>query len=116
MCNLYSHTRNVDAMRQLFRRPFQSHGINLPAMPGIFPDYPAPIIRKMAGASEPELAMVRWGMPSSKQAIYQSATKRVNVGEKVKKKAAAPKKMAEKKAAAPKKKAAAPKKTAAKKR
>jgi putative SOS response-associated peptidase YedK len=78
MCNLYSHTRNVDAMRQVFRRPFQSHGINLPAMPGIFPDYPAPIIRNMAGASEPELAMVRWGMPSSKKALLDAATKRAD--------------------------------------
>jgi putative SOS response-associated peptidase YedK len=34
---------------------------NLPPMPGIFPDYPAPVVRN-AGA-ERELTMMRWGMP-----------------------------------------------------
>jgi hypothetical protein len=32
---------------------------NLPPMPGVFPDYPAPVARN-AGA-ERELAMMRWG-------------------------------------------------------
>jgi putative SOS response-associated peptidase YedK len=35
-------------------------------MPGIFPDYPAPIVRNADGARE--LAMARWGMPSSQRA------------------------------------------------
>jgi hypothetical protein len=30
-------------------------------MPGVFPDYPAPVVRKAAG--ERELTMMRWGMP-----------------------------------------------------
>jgi putative SOS response-associated peptidase YedK len=34
---------------------------NLPPMPGVFPDYPAPVVRN-AGA-ERELTMMRWGMP-----------------------------------------------------
>jgi len=34
---------------------------NLPPMPGVFPDYPAPVVRN-AGA-ERELIMMRWGMP-----------------------------------------------------
>jgi hypothetical protein len=34
---------------------------NLPAMPGIFPDYPAPIVRNGARKAR-ELAMARWGM------------------------------------------------------
>jgi hypothetical protein len=34
---------------------------NLPPMPGVFPDYPAPVVRN-AGA-ERELVMMRWGMP-----------------------------------------------------
>ena len=33
---------------------------NLPPMPGVFPDYPAPVVRN-AGA-ERELIMMRWGM------------------------------------------------------
>jgi putative SOS response-associated peptidase YedK len=39
---------------------------NLPAMPGIYPDYPAPIVRN--GNGRRELAMARWGMPSSQKA------------------------------------------------
>jgi hypothetical protein len=50
---------------------------NLPSLPGIFPDYPAPIVRNALDGVR-ELAMVRWGMPSSNQAIYQSASKRAD--------------------------------------
>jgi putative SOS response-associated peptidase YedK len=35
---------------------------NLPPMPGVFPDYPAPVIRN-AGADR-EMVLMRWGMPS----------------------------------------------------
>lgn len=78
MCNLYSHTRNVDAMRKLFA-PFNDGGANfanLPPQPGIFPDYEAPIIRNEDGAAR--LAMARWGMPSSKKALLDAATKRAD--------------------------------------
>src|SRR4051794_38145 len=34
---------------------------NLPPMPGVFPDYPAPVVRN-AGA-EREMVLMRWGMP-----------------------------------------------------
>jgi putative SOS response-associated peptidase YedK len=34
---------------------------NLAPMPGVFPDYPAPVVRN-AGA-ERELVLMRWGMP-----------------------------------------------------
>lgn len=78
MCNLYSFTRSVDAMRQLFAKPFNVPVTNLPPQPGIFPDYGAPIIRNVAGADQPELAMVRWGMPSSRKAQLDAATKRAD--------------------------------------
>jgi putative SOS response-associated peptidase YedK len=42
---------------------------NLPPLPGIFPDYPAPVVRNAPDGIR-ELAMVRWGMPSSKQALF----------------------------------------------
>jgi putative SOS response-associated peptidase YedK len=80
MCNLYSHIRNVDAMRKLFA-PFNDGGANfanLPPQPGIFPDYEAPIIRNIAGGGAPELAKARWGMPSSKKALLDAATKRAD--------------------------------------
>jgi putative SOS response-associated peptidase YedK len=35
---------------------------NLAPMPGVFPDYPAPVIRN--AGDERELIMMRWGMPS----------------------------------------------------
>jgi putative SOS response-associated peptidase YedK len=34
---------------------------NLPPMPGVFPDYPAPVVRN--ADDERELIMMRWGMP-----------------------------------------------------
>jgi putative SOS response-associated peptidase YedK len=40
--------------------PWLRHAPNLPPMPGVFPDYPAPVVRN-AGA-ERELTMMRWGM------------------------------------------------------
>ena len=33
---------------------------NLQPMPGVFPDYPAPVIRNSGG--ELEMTMMRWGM------------------------------------------------------
>ena len=61
MCNLYSITTNQAAIIALFRVVNRYVG-NLPPMPGVFPDCPAPVVRN-AGA-ERELTMMRWGMPS----------------------------------------------------
>jgi putative SOS response-associated peptidase YedK len=58
MCNLYSITTNQAAIAGLFRRLNRYIG-NLPPMPGVFPDYPAPVIRN-AGDSE-EMVLMRWG-------------------------------------------------------
>ena len=75
MCNLYSMTKNVDAIRRLFRvGPQHDRTGNMPPLPGIYPDYPAPIVRN-AGA-ERELAMARWGMPSSQRALMDATKKR----------------------------------------
>src|SRR5438045_9770641 len=59
MCNLYSITTNQEAIRQLFRVINRYIG-NLPSMPGVFPDYPAPVVRNAADGRE--LTMMRWGM------------------------------------------------------
>jgi putative SOS response-associated peptidase YedK len=64
MCNLYSITKNQDAIRRLFDVTRDSVG-NLPPMQGIFPDYPAPVVRAIDG--ERELTMMRWGMPGPPQ-------------------------------------------------
>jgi putative SOS response-associated peptidase YedK len=60
MCNLYSITTNQAAIIALFRVMNRYVG-NLPPMPGVFPDYPAPVVRN-TGAQR-ELTMMRWGMP-----------------------------------------------------
>jgi hypothetical protein len=56
---------------------------NLPPMPGVFPDYPAPVVRN-AGA-ERELTMMRWEMPPPLRArgfsVNNSATPRRLTGE-----------------------------------
>src|SRR6201994_2602427 len=60
MCNLYSITKNQDAIRRLFQVDMDRTG-NLPSMPGVFPDYEAPVIRHQDG--QRELLKMRWSMP-----------------------------------------------------
>jgi putative SOS response-associated peptidase YedK len=61
MCNLYSATTGQQAIRDMTRAMHDRTG-NLPPLPGIFPDYPAPIVRNQPDGRE--LTMARWGMPS----------------------------------------------------
>ena len=76
MCNLYSMTKGQQAIRELSRAMRDTTG-NLPLLPGIFPDYPAPIVRTAADGVR-ELAIARWGMPSSKKAIFEAAGRRAD--------------------------------------
>jgi len=76
MCNLYSHTKGQAAIRALVDDLFDRAG-NLAPQPGIYPDYDAPIVRHAADGGR-ELVKARWGMPSSKKAIFDAATKRAN--------------------------------------
>ncbi|MBO0733443.1 MAG: SOS response-associated peptidase family protein [Methylocapsa sp.] len=61
MCNLYSLTKGQQAIREFARAMHDKTG-NLPSMPGIFPDYWAPIVRNQPRGRE--LLLARWGMPS----------------------------------------------------
>ncbi len=61
MCNLYSVTKSQAAIREMVRSMHDRTG-NLPPLPGIFPDYGAPIIRE--GGEGREMVLARWGMPS----------------------------------------------------
>ncbi len=65
MCNLYSVTKGQSAIRDLFRVSQDRVG-NLPALPAIFPDQMAPIIR-VGPDGEREIVMARWGMPGPPQ-------------------------------------------------
>jgi putative SOS response-associated peptidase YedK len=64
MCNLYSMTRNQDAIRRLFKVSKDSAG-NLPSFPAIFPNNPAPVVRAADGGRE--LLTMHWGMPNPPQ-------------------------------------------------
>jgi len=57
MCNLYSLTKGQAAILALARAMRDSTG-NLPPMPGIFPDYLAPIVRNAPDGVR-ELALAR---------------------------------------------------------
>jgi putative SOS response-associated peptidase YedK len=58
MCNLYSITTNQAAIIALFRVINRYVG-NLAPMPGVFPDYPAPVVRN--AGTERELVMMPLG-------------------------------------------------------
>jgi putative SOS response-associated peptidase YedK len=60
MCNLCSITTNRAAIINLFRVINRYVG-NLAPMPGVFPDYPAPVIRNTSAGTE--MVTMRWGMP-----------------------------------------------------
>jgi putative SOS response-associated peptidase YedK len=61
MCNLYSITKGQAAIIAFTRAMRDTTG-NLPPLPGIFPDYMAPVVRNAPDGVR-ELAMARWGMP-----------------------------------------------------
>jgi putative SOS response-associated peptidase YedK len=48
MCNLYSITNGQAAILE-FTRAMRDRTGNLPPLPGVFPDYPAPVVRKGEG-------------------------------------------------------------------
>jgi putative SOS response-associated peptidase YedK len=71
MCNLYSMTKGQAAVRELTRAMADKSG-NMPPLPGIFPDYGAPIVRE--SASGREMVLARWGMPSPMFALKGKKT------------------------------------------
>jgi len=74
MCNLYSVTKGQAAIIALTRALRDTTG-NLPPLPGIFPDYSAPIVRN-APDGKRELARARWGMPTPQNVLMQGAKKK----------------------------------------
>src|SRR6202158_5290774 len=59
MCNLYSITTNQAAIIALFRVVNRYVG-NLAPMPGVFPDYPAPVLRNIDnGTGGPPVTNIR---------------------------------------------------------
>lgn len=70
-------TKGQAAIRALFGATSDSVG-NLPPMPGIFPHYPAPMVRNAVDGRE--LVKARWAMTSSSKALIDATAKRVEAG------------------------------------
>lgn len=60
-----------------FARALRDRNDNQPPMPGVFPDYAAPVILRGEDGAR-EMRNLRWGMPSSKKALLDAATKRAD--------------------------------------
>lgn len=66
VCNLYSNTTAVEAMRQLFDvTPDRSKLGNAEPRPAIWPKYPAPVVR-LNSEGERELVEMNWGFLTKK--------------------------------------------------
>lgn len=76
MCNLYAITAVRSEIARL-ARAMTDRNNNQPPMSGVYPDYPAPIVLKGDDGAL-EMRDVRWGMPSSKKALLDAATKRAD--------------------------------------
>jgi putative SOS response-associated peptidase YedK len=72
MCNLYSIDIGQQAIREIAKAMRDVTG-NMPSLPGVFPDYFAPIVRTAPDGVR-ELSMARWGMPSPAFALTMSSS------------------------------------------
>ncbi|MFK0278598.1 SOS response-associated peptidase [Ensifer sp. NPDC090286] len=75
MCNLYNLTTNQQAIRDFVAITHDLAG-NLQPSIDVYPDQYAPIVRN--NEDRRELALARWGMPSSSQALFEAAKKRAD--------------------------------------
>jgi putative SOS response-associated peptidase YedK len=63
MCNLYSETKGVAAIRAIVKGFERGRELNFPPLPGIFPDGVAPVVTRDPETGERALEMMRWGFP-----------------------------------------------------
>jgi len=75
MCNLYRQRSGPQAIMDMAKAMRSTVGNLAPG--DVYPDYVAPIIRTAADGVR-DLALSRWGMPSSSKAIYEAAAKRAD--------------------------------------
>jgi putative SOS response-associated peptidase YedK len=71
VCNLYSVLTTQEAIRRLVEG-LVDHAGNMPPLPGVYPDYSAPIVRNAVEGRE--LVMARWGMPTPPQYLAGKRT------------------------------------------
>jgi putative SOS response-associated peptidase YedK len=76
MCNLYAMTKGR-AEAAALARAFSDRNNNQPPLAGIYPDYAAPVVTR-DGAGVREMRDMRWGMPSSRKALLDAATRRAD--------------------------------------
>ena len=69
MCNLYNLTTAQAAIVEWTRAMSDFSG-NLPETFNLWPDWWGPVVRNKRGRRE--LARVRWGLPSSEQALFEA--------------------------------------------
>jgi putative SOS response-associated peptidase YedK len=76
MCNLYSIMRGRAEIAALVR-VMSDRNHNSPPMPGVYPDYAAPVVLK-GDDGQRQMRDLRWGMPSSKKALLEAAGRRAD--------------------------------------
>ena len=76
MCNLYSVAKMRSEVSRMARALRDRHD-NQPPMAGVYPDYSAPVV-VVGEDGEHEIRDMRWGMPSSKKALMNAASKRAD--------------------------------------
>ncbi|HEY2047973.1 MAG TPA: SOS response-associated peptidase [Caulobacteraceae bacterium] len=76
MCNLYAIKRGRAEIAEFTRALFDRNH-NQPPIPGVYPDYSAPVVID-AGDGGREMRDMRWGMPSPKKVLLDAAGKRAN--------------------------------------
>lgn len=75
MCNLYAMMRARAEVAALARAMDRNN--NQPPMSGVFPDFAAPVVLHGEDGQR-ELRDLRWGMPTSKKALLDAATRRAD--------------------------------------
>lgn len=75
MCNLYRQRTGPQAIMDMANAMRSTVGNLAPG--DIYPDYSAPIVRTGADGQR-ELSLARWGLPSSKKALFDAATRRAD--------------------------------------
>jgi putative SOS response-associated peptidase YedK len=76
MCNLYSVMSSRAEIARMADAAFD-YNHNAPPTAGVYPDYPATVVLKEEGGRR-VLRDLRWGMPSSSQALFTATEKRAN--------------------------------------
>jgi putative SOS response-associated peptidase YedK len=76
MCNLYATTTMRSEIARI-AKAMTDHNDNQPPIPGVFPDYAAPVVLH-GPTGEREMRDLRWGLPSPRKVLLDAATKRAD--------------------------------------